>query len=336
MPTAPPSLGGASKLPRVKFAIPKGSLWNSTKQILIEAFHEFRGDERTYRPTINDPDIELKILRPQEIPLYVEAGYYDVGITGLDWLKETKADVSILTNLEYGHVKIVAAAPSSSPYNTLDEMLRDYIRLKGRIIISTEYLNIASEYVASLPSYKMLCKDNPTIITPWWTKKGDDKVRIYLSFGATEAKPPEEADAIIDVSVTGDTLIRNGLKPLDVIIESSAILIANKESLKSNRKEKILDIATLLRGVVESRKKLHIFVNVKEQNLGRLISLLPALKGPTVSRLSKRGWYAVNTVIDRDVFLKILPDIRRLAQGLVVHNPRMILLLEEAGDYENC
>ncbi|MCS6785205.1 MAG: ATP phosphoribosyltransferase, partial [Candidatus Caldarchaeum sp.] len=197
--------------------------------------------------------------------------------------------------------------------------------------ISTEYLNTAASYVASQPSYKRLYGDKqPQIITPWWQKGENGMVRIYLSFGATEAKPPEEADLIMDASATGITLEQNNLKPLDTVAESTAFLIANRQSFENDvKREKILDILTLLKGVVESGKKLHIFVNVHENNLETLLKSLPALKSPTISPLSNRGWYAINTVIPKHEFLRILPTLRKLAQGLVVHEPNLILPLEE-------
>ena len=316
---------------KVKFVIPKGSLWDGTMDLLRQAFYEVRGAERTYRPVVGDPEIELKIMRPQEIPLYVAAGYHDIGITGRDWLEETGADVEMLADLGYGKVKLVAAAPAQAPYESLDEMLGQYISERKPLRISTEYLNLAGRYIKSLPSYAKTFGDSePLVVTPWWRRGENEAVKIYLSFGATEAKPPEEADAIVDVTVTGATLAQNNLKQLDVILESSAMLVANKDALKDGEKsEKIYDVLTLLKGVVESRKMLHIFVNVEEKNLEKLVEALPALKGPTISRLSKEGWYAVNTVVSREDFLKILPTLRRLAQGLVVHDPRLILPLEE-------
>ena len=167
------------------------------------------------------------------------------------------------------------------------------------------------------------------LITPWWRGGENPKVNILLSFGATEAKPPEDCDAIVDITETGTTLDKNNLKPIETVLESTAVLIANKDALKSEKKEKIYDILTLLRGVVEGRKKLHIFVNVKRENLELLLNTLPALKRPTIGKLSEEGWYGVNTVISKDEFVKIVPKLRSLAQGLVIHEPRLILPLEE-------
>ncbi|MEM4417492.1 MAG: ATP phosphoribosyltransferase, partial [Nitrososphaerota archaeon] len=162
------------------------------------------------------------------------------------------------------------------------------------------------------------------------TRGDNERVKIFLSFGATEAKPPEDADIIVDASQTGITLEKNNLRIVEVIAESTARLIANRDSYNDPAKrEKILDIVTLLRGVVESGKKLHVFANVREENLGQLLALLPSLKSPTISPLSDKGWYAINTIIPKGELLKILPTLRKLAQGLVIHEPQLILPLED-------
>jgi ATP phosphoribosyltransferase len=318
---------------RLKLTLPKGSLEESTIAIFRSAFYELIGHERTYRPIINDEEIEVKILRPQEIPIYVSRGVFDVGITGLDWIVETNANVKQLLDLEYGRVKIVSGIPKSvdrSPDLYLDEFWKD----GGVVRISTEYPNIASKYIMSLNSYKRRFDAvPPTVVTPWWVKEGNDKAVIYLSFGATEAKPPEEAELIVEVTETGITLEQNNLKVGDNILKSSARLIANKASLSiAWKREKILNLMAMLKGVVESRKRVHIFLNVRKENLDRLLNELPALKAPTVSSLSKTGWVAINTVIMKKDLAQLMPKLRRLAQGLVVHDARQILSLEEVED----
>ncbi|MCX8188272.1 MAG: ATP phosphoribosyltransferase [Nitrososphaeria archaeon] len=321
----------------ISFAIPKGSLEKATYDFIEKAFIKLYGKERSYRPTSSDTEIKFKILRPQEIPIYVSDGLYDLGITGLDWVQETSADVKVLLNLEYGQTKLVFAVPKTFEANNMNEMIKKYWSENRTLRISTEYPLSISKYLMSLSEYKQIYGGiKPIIITPWW-KTGENKnIQIYLSFGATEAKPPEEADAIADVSETGTTLEQNGLKPLDLIIDSQAVLIANKSSLSNElKREKIYDIIALFRGVIESGKKLHIFVNVKEENLQPLVSLLPGLKGPTISKLSKPGWYAVNTVISRSEYMKLLPKLRKLAQGLVVHEPQLIMPLEDIAKEEN-
>jgi ATP phosphoribosyltransferase len=316
---------------KLRFAIPKGSLEKATYDFLERAMFNIYGKERSYRPTTNDPDLLLKILRPQEIPIYVSEGLYDIGITGLDWVKETEANVKILLDLEYGKVSLVMAVPKTLNVNSTDELIKQYFDSMKVLRISTEYPRLVSKYISSLEIYKKLYGEaKPIIITPWWKIGEKDKVQIYLSFGATEAKPPDEADAIADISETGTTLEQNNLKAIDTIIKSSAVLIANPQSLNDQTKrEKIYDIVAQFKGVIESKKKYHIFVNVKEENLEELLRILSALKSPTVSSLAKKGWYAVNTVIERSEYLKILPKLRRLAQGLVLYEPQLVMPLEE-------
>ena len=317
---------------KVRFAIPKGHLAEQTYRTLERAGYVISGDESTYRPTLNDPRIELKVLRPQEIPIFVSEGLQDLGITGLDWLRETQADVEVLLDLEYSNVKLVMAVPKPwTSVGSLSDLVEEFSREGKQLRVSTEYLNLASEYLKRNPLYCRLYGDaEPQMITPWWKKGENKKVVVFLSFGATEAKPPENADAIIDVIETGTTLERNDLKAVETVMESSATLIANKNALRDPLKqEKIYDILTLLRGVVDARKKLHIFVNVSKDNLQRLLDSLPALKRPTISPLSDKNWYSVNTVIERDLFLQLLPALRKLAQGLVVYEPRQVLPLDE-------
>jgi len=317
--------------------IPKGHLAEPTFQTLERAGYSISGGERTYRPSINDPKIELKILRPQEIPIFISEGLQDVGITGLDWLRETCADVEVLLDLEYSWVQVAVAVPKS--WTTIDsvcDLIEQFADQNKTLRISTEYLNLSAEYLKKNPSYRRIYGDvNPLIVTPWLKKGENEKVAIYLSFGATEAKPPENADAIIEVIESGVSLEQNDLKAIGTVMESTAVLIANRGSLKDPAKrEKMYDILTLLRGVVDARKKLHIFVNVHENNLQELLKSLPALKKPTIAPLSDKDWYSVNTVIENDRFLELLPALRRLAQGLVVYEPRQVLPLDEINSGE--
>jgi ATP phosphoribosyltransferase len=261
----------------------------------------------------------------------VQEGFYDVGITGRDWILEAKADVQILLDLEIGRVKQVIAVPNSFPYSNLSEMISDFAKDKRTLRVSSEYLTTTSSYFKSNPAYKKhFGNADPMIITPWLRVGSNSKVEVFLSFGATEAKPPEDVDAIFDITETGTTLFQNNLKIIETVAESTAVLVANKKSLKDpTKREKIADMIALLRGVVEGRKKLHVFVNVKKENLSKLLEALPALKRPTVSPLSEEGWFGVNTVIDKTEFIRIVPKLRKLAQGLVVLEPRQILPLEE-------
>ena len=316
---------------KVKFAIPKGSLEEATFKILEKSWTKVNRKNRTYRVFLDDPQITVKMLRPQEIPNLVSEGLYDVGITGEDWIGETKANVEPILDLEYGKIKLVIAIPDKYKFKNLDSMIADYAKRKKILRISSEYLTTASKFIKQLKSYKKFYgSKDPQIITPWLRLGTNKNVQIHLSFGATEAKPPDDVDAIMDVTETGTTLQQNQLKIVDKVLESNAYLVANKNSLKDKSKRgKIFDIVTLMRGAVHGRKYLHIYLNVKETNLKKLLKDVPSLKKPTVSPLSEKGWFGVNTVILKSDFHKLVPKLRKIAQGLVVHEPRQILELEE-------
>ena len=321
---------------KIKFAIPKGSLEKATAEFFSKSGFKIGGTERTYRPSINDPQIELKVLRPQEIPVFVSEGLQDLGITGDDWVKENRADVEVLQNLEYGKIRLVIAVPKSCESSTMGEFMEFIWRQGKNFRISTEYLNIASEYLKSTSQYKKRFGNvDPMLVTPWWKKGDNPKAKIFLSFGATEAKPPENSDAIMDVTETGTTIEANNLKIIDTVLKSSAILIANKKAMEdSEKREKIHDILALLKGVVDGSKRIHIFVNVKKSNLQKLLTELPALKNPTIAPLADGTWVSVNTVIEKDCLIELLPKIRKLAQGLVVYEPRQVLALDEISKRE--
>ncbi|MCW4001353.1 MAG: ATP phosphoribosyltransferase [Candidatus Bathyarchaeota archaeon] len=317
---------------KIKFAIPKGSLEKATAEFFSKSGFRIGASDRTYRPSINDPQIELKVLRPQEIPVFVNEGLQDIGITGEDWVRENRADVEVLQNLEYGKIRLVIAVPNSVPEGTTLGEFMESVWAEGRNFrVSTEYLNIASEYLKNLPQYKARFGDaDPQLVTPWWRKGDNPRAKIFLSFGATEAKPPENSDCIMDVTETGTTIEANNLRIIETVMRSAAVLIANKKTMEDPQKrEKIFDIVALLKGVVDGSKRIHIFVNVKKENLQTLLTELPALRNPTISPLADESWVGVNTVIEKDCFLELLPKIRKLAQGLVVYEPRQVLALDE-------
>ncbi len=317
----------------LKLTIPKGSL-----QDVVSSFFQRAGlkldfaSSRDYRPSISDPEIYVKLLRPQEIPNYlVGKDEFDVGISGIDWVKETNADVEVILDLEIGGVKIVFCVPSTwDKINSVDEILQKFYDDKKALRISTEYLTLSLNYLKNNETYaKLYGNKAPLVITPWKTWGENDRVKIFLSFGATEAKPPEEVDAIIDNTQTGSTIRANNLKIVEIIDSSTAVLIANKYALQDEwKKEKIKDLKVLLLGVIEASKKLHIFMNVREENLNKILEKLPALKRPTISKLAGEdtdGWFAINTIIKKEEFLSLIPILRKYAQGLVVHEPRQIL-----------
>ena len=320
-------------MPKLRFVIPKGSLQEATLQLLEQAGYSVKAVERSYRPWINDPEISLKLLRPQEIPTLIQEGAHELGIAGMDWVNETDADVQLLSELDYGKVSIVLAVPNSwEGVNSLSDLIRNFAHSGRPIRIATEYINLTLKHVMRNSEYqKHFGNKTPEVITPWSRYGENPNVKVMLSFGATEAKPPEDADAIVDNTETGTTLKSNELKTIEVLDQSQAVLIANKEALKEKWKgEKIRDVMTLLVGVVEARKKLHLFMNVKEENIEPLLEQLPALKRPTISPLAgAEGWFALNTVVAKEDFLKLIPVLRKLAQGIVVYEPKGVLPLEE-------
>ncbi len=200
---------------KLKLTIPNGHLGQKSIDIFQKAYYKISGQDRSYRPGFSDPDVELRVLRPQEIPLYISDGIQDVGITGIDWITETGANVEEVLDLEFGGVKLVAATPKSQPYDTVNELMESFWKKGEEFRVSAEYLNITADYLKSQPAYKKrFGKKEPMIITPWWRKGDNPKAAVYLSFGATEAKPPEIVDMIVDVTETGTTLEQNNLKQI--------------------------------------------------------------------------------------------------------------------------
>ena len=319
----------------LKLTIPKGSLQEDIASFFERAGLKLKSvSKRDYRPSVGDPEIYIKLLRPQEIPNYLlgENGF-DLGISGMDWVNETKADVEILLDLEIGGVSIVLCVPNTwDQIKSLDDIFQKFYDDDRILRVSTEYLTSSVNYLKNNKTYKKLFGEKtPLVITPWKIWGENKKVKIFLSFGATEAKPPEEVDIIIDNTSTGTTIKANNLKIIEIIDTSTAVLLANKLALKNEWKhEKIKDILVLLKGVIEARKKLHIFMNIREENLNKVLIELPALKRPTISKLAgNEEWYALNTIIKKKDFLGLIPILRKYAQGLVVHEPRQILPLEE-------
>ncbi len=317
---------------QLKFTLPKGSLEKTVRDLLKAAGYKVGDASRDYRPSINDEEIFLKMLRPQEIPNYLlDEDGFDLGISGKDWVIECGADVERILDLEAGGVKIVFCVPDTwDEIKSFDDFVESYASKKNHIRISTEYLTISKKFIMASKAYQKYWGNmEPKIITPWQTWGENDAFRVYLSFGATEAKPPEEVDAIIDNTSTGSTIRANGLKIVETVDESTAFLIANKISLKDEwKREKIKDVRMLLKGVIEARKKIHLFVNVREDNLPVLLKELPALKRPTVSELAGDGeekWFGINTILEKSQFLKIIPTLRKLCQGVVVLDPRQVL-----------
>jgi ATP phosphoribosyltransferase len=272
----------------LNLALPKGSLEEQTLLLFKQADLEIRKTAREYNPTVNDPRIDkIKILRPQEIPKYIEEGYFDLGISGKDWVVETGADVVEVADLPYskqgsGKVKIVVAVPR-------DEDISTAMEIKPNSRVTTEYPNLTKAYFENLGI----------------------PVKIYFSYGATEAKVPEIMDVVIDVTETGSTLRKNGLKIIDVIMESTTKLLANKESWENPEKRKAIEeIKTLLLAVIEARGKVLLDMNVPADKLEDLMQILPALKKPTVSKLYHTDYYAVETVVSKSEVNILIPRLK--------------------------
>lgn len=271
-------------------AIPKGSLEEQTLLLFKQADLEIRRVDREYNPIIKDPRIrKVKILRPQEIPKYVEEGYFDLGISGKDWVMESESDVVDIADMFYskqgeGTVKIVVAVPNNLDINSAKD-------IKPGSKVSTEYPKLTKKFFDNLGIH----------------------VDIRYSYGATEAKVPELVDVVVDLTETGSTLSRNGLKIVDTILESSTKIIANKKSWTDPIKRKeIEEIKILLLAVLEARGKVYIIMNVHSDKLDDVVKILPAMKRPTISKLYKSDYYAVETVVSKNEINILVPKLKNL------------------------
>jgi ATP phosphoribosyltransferase len=273
----------------IDIAIPKGSLQNQTLQLFEQAGLEVKRTEREYNAQIDDPRIgKVKILRPQEIPGYVAKGYFDLGISGTDWIMESGAVVAKVIDLNYGKqgpgkVKLVVAVPASLE---IDEASQ----IKPGSRVATEYPNLTASFFQKLGI----------------------PVEIQFSYGATEAKVPELTDVVVDLTETGSTLRKNGLKIIDVMLESTSELIANKKSWSDPQKrDDILAVETLLSGVMRARGKVLLKMNIPESEIKNVIAILPSMKNPTISKLYNSGYYAVETVVDRSQVNLLIPQLKK-------------------------
>jgi ATP phosphoribosyltransferase len=272
----------------ITIALPKGSLEAQTLQLFREADLEVKRTARDYNPRIDDQRIgKVKILRPQEIPTYVERGYFDVGISGLDWVRETESDVVEVANLSYskageGNVRIVVAVHHDEPLETVAQIRND-----SRV--TTEYPNLTKKFFESLGI----------------------PVQLFHSYGASEAKVPDLMDVVVDLTETGTTLRQNGLKIIGQIMESYTVIIANKASWEDPQKRReIEEITTLLFGVIEARHKVLLTMNVPARSMERIVAALPAMKKPTVSRLHGIDYYSIQTVVPKSAVNRLIPQLK--------------------------
>jgi ATP phosphoribosyltransferase len=274
----------------LRFVVPKGSLEEQTLQLLEGADLRIRrGSSRDYHGTIDDQRIDrVSLLRPQEIPRYIEEGFFELGITGRDWVEETGADVEVLAELAYAKggpgrpVKVVLAVPASTSAETASD-------LPPGSKISTEYPELTQRYFDELGI----------------------PVRVFTSYGATEAKVPDIVDAIVDVSETGGTLRAHGMKVIGVLMESEVLLIANHRAWADPDKRRAMeDVRTLILGAMEARGKVLIKLNVGADRLDAVLKVLPAMKAPTVSSLAEEGSYAIETVVEKATVNTLIPLLK--------------------------
>lgn len=272
----------------LSIALPKGSLEEQTLLLFTEADLPVKKSSREYNPVIDDPRIDrVKILRPQEIPLYVEEGAFDLGISGHDWVTESGADVVEVAELPYaktgtGVVKMVLAVCADSPVHSAAD-------IPPGSRVTTEFPNTTRAFFERL----------------------DIPVDVHFSYGATEAKVPELMDALVDLTETGSTLRRNGLRIVDVILESTTRLFASHAAWNDPEKRcAIEEVRTLLLGVIEARGRVLLSMNVPASNLDDVIAVLPAMKRPTVNRLYGSDDYEIMTVADKATVNILIPRLK--------------------------
>lgn len=274
--------------------LPKGSLEESTKNLFAKAGWKIATSSRSYRPSIDDPELDGRFIRAQEVSRYVEHGFFDCGLTGQDWIQENGSDVVDVCDLIYSKVSTqksrwVLCVPESSTVKSAAD-------LAGKRV-ATELINTTKRYFA---------------------EKGV-KVDVEFSWGATEVKVPDLVDAIVDITETGSSLRANKLRIVDTLLETNTKLIANKNSWANPAKRKKIEtIALLLRGALEAESKVGLKMNAPKKSLDSIINTVPSLRNPTISPLSNDGWVALETIIDESVVREIIPQLKAMgAEGIV-------------------
>ncbi len=279
---------------KLRLGLPKGSLEKSTIELFGKAGIHIKSGYRSYYPSSDDPELDLVLMRPQEMARYVEQGVLDAGITGYDWTVENKAKVEHICEMEYSKstrqkCKWVLAVPEKSRYRKAED-------LKGK--------RIATELVGATKRY---------------FQKKKIPVDVEFSWGATEVKPPLLADAIVEITETGSSLRANNLRIIDVLMETSTILIANKTSWKNaSKRKKLENIRLLLEGALEAEDYVGLKCNIEEKDLKKVVGVLPSLHNPTISHLYDEGWFAVETIIHAREIKQVVPQLKRAgASGIV-------------------
>jgi len=279
---------------KLKFGLPKGSLQEAAIQKMAKAGYNISVSSRSYLPYVDDQEMEIRLIRAQEISRYVEHGYLDCGITGYDWIVENGSDVHEVGEFLFSKstrqpARWVLCVPEKSRIKTV----RD---LKGKRI-ATEVVNLTKKYL----------------------RRNGVKAEVEFSWGATEVKAHELVDAIVELTETGSSLRANKLRIVDTLLVSTPRLIANRQAWKDSwKRRKIETLAMLLQGALEAEAKVGLKMNIAEKNLARLLEELPALRNPTISSLSQHGWVAVETIIDEHVVRELIPQLKAAgAEGII-------------------
>lgn len=281
----------------LKIGLPKGSLQDATIKLFKKAGYHISLSTRSYYPVFDDPEIESILIRAQEMARYVEDGHLDCGLTGYDWILEQNADVVEVAELIYGKggfspVKWVVAVPMDSKIKKIED-------LNGKRI-ATELVGFTKRYLRS---------------------KGI-KAEVDFSWGATEVKPPHLADAIVELTETGASLRANNLRIVEEIIESTTRFIANKKSWQDKwKRQKMENIAMLLKGALAAEEKVGLKMNCPENVLKKILSLLSAMHSPTVSTLSEKGWYAIEVITDEKMVRNLIPKLKNIGASGIVEYP---------------
>ena len=280
--------------PVLKLGLPKGSLEQATIEKMAKAGFNISVSERSYVPYVDDEELEIRLIRAQEVSRYVEHGYLDCGITGHDWIQENGSDVHEVGELLFSKAtrqpaRWVLAVPESSPIESVKD-------LEGKRV-ATEVVNLTKKYL----------------------REHGVKAEVEFSWGATEVKAHELVDAIVEITETGSSLRANKLRVIDTLLVSTPRLIANHASWKDKwKRRKIETLALLLKGALEAEAKVGLKMNIAEKNLAKLLKSLPALRNPTVSKLSQPGWVAVETIIDEHIVRELLPQLKSAgAEGII-------------------
>lgn len=289
MPATPKSTNSI-----LRVGLPSGSLQEATFALFAKAGFTVSGSSRSYKPGVDDSELEIRLLRAQEMSRYVEHGYLDCGLTGADWIAENESDVEALCELTFSKAssnptRWVLAVPEDSPIKTVKD-------LQGKII-ATEAVNLTRNFF----------------------KKHGVEASVEFSWGATEVKVPDLVDAIVDVTETGSSLRANKLRIVETLMVSSPQFIANKTALNDPwKKSKMERLVLLLKGAHAARDKVGLKMNIAEDRLDNLLKALPSLRNPTISRLAQEGWVAVETVIDEKIVREIIPQLKSLgAEGII-------------------